>query len=160
MTPMQLAVRDTTAASMLGIDVEEFRRVVSAGALPGPILIGDVKRWNAAHIECIAKGYARRWREVFDESESWNWGDLLSIFEGDRRPYRYVSPHLRAEIFKRDGEKCQYCGTTSGPFHIDHIHPVSRGGGSDRSNLCVSCATCNLSKRDKTLEEWRAVSHD
>lgn len=54
------------------------------------------------------------------------------------------------------GRKCQNpkCDKT-GPrneFHIDHIHPVSKGGSNDISNLQVLCVKCNLSKGAKVLK--------
>jgi 5-methylcytosine-specific restriction endonuclease McrA len=42
-----------------------------------------------------------------------------------------------------------------GPFHIDHIVPVSRGGSNRDDNLCVACAPCNLRKSAKVGTEWR-----
>lgn len=59
------------------------------------------------------------------------------------------------EVRDRDGDLCAYCGDTEGPFHLDHIIPWSRGGDHSLGNLTISCATCNLSKGDKTPEEWR-----
>lgn len=64
---------------------------------------------------------------------------------------------LRAFVLERDGYVCAYCGDTEGPFHVDHIFPVSRGGTDDPENLTCACASCNLSKSDKTLQEWRGV---
>ena len=61
---------------------------------------------------------------------------------------------LRWFVFSRDGMICCYCGDHNGPFEIDHIFPVSRGGASVPDNLCVACAPCNAGKRDRTPEEW------
>ena len=65
-----------------------------------------------------------------------------------------LSSSLRAEIFKRDGYICQYCGSSKGPFECDHIFPVSRGGRNGSENLTTSCRSCNRSKGAKTLKEW------
>lgn len=62
---------------------------------------------------------------------------------------------VRDQVFERDGQVCTYCGCTEGPFHIDHIQPVSEGGTDDLENLCVACAPCNLSKGALSLEDWR-----
>lgn len=43
-------------------------------------------------------------------------------------------------------------------MHIDHIFPKSRGGKDSISNLITSCRSCNLSKSDKTLYEWKQTS--
>lgn len=74
----------------------------------------------------------------------------------DRRPP--IPVLLQNAVYDRDGPICSYCGT--GPlesWHIDHIIPWSRGGGHSLENLCVSCASCNLSKGAKTPEEWGAL---
>lgn len=52
----------------------------------------------------------------------------------------------RASLFASQAHICTYCGTTTGPFHCDHVVPLSRGGPSDQSNLTISCAPCNLAK--------------
>lgn len=54
----------------------------------------------------------------------------------------------------RDGTACVYSGDTAGPFHMDHLWPVSKGGTDDTSNIVTACASCNLSKGAKTLREW------
>ena len=59
---------------------------------------------------------------------------------------------MKAAVFDRDGEKCTYCGDESGPFHLDHVVPLSRGGGNIYGNLVVACAKCNVAKGDKLLE--------
>ncbi len=58
-------------------------------------------------------------------------------------------------IYRRDGRSCQYCGESYGPLCIDHVFPLSRGGSNDPDNLTVACVSCNSSKRDKTVSEWR-----
>lgn len=65
-----------------------------------------------------------------------------------------LSRHVRAAVLERDGERCHYCGRTSGPFHIDHVLAVANGGTDALDNLVVACKPCNLSKGSKTVEEW------
>lgn len=66
-----------------------------------------------------------------------------------------ISPRVRRLVFDRDGNSCRYCGSTDGPFHIDHVYPVSKGGTNDPSNLCVACVPCNLGKGARLLSEWQ-----
>lgn len=65
---------------------------------------------------------------------------------------------LRAFIFDRDCDTCQYCGVVGGRLECDHIIPVSRGGSNDPSNLSTACYDCNRAKGALTVEEWRALS--
>lgn len=58
----------------------------------------------------------------------------------------------RAMIYKRDGNKCQYCGSTRS-LTIDHVIPRSKGGDDSWGNLVVACSSCNVKKSDKLLEQ-------
>jgi hypothetical protein len=64
---------------------------------------------------------------------------------------------------QRDDYCCVYCGTTSSPdqeksrkavLSIDHIIPVTRGGGQTVEDLATACRACNGEKNDRTPEEW------
>lgn len=57
----------------------------------------------------------------------------------------------RSMIYMRDGNKCQYCGSTKN-LTIDHIIPRSKGGGNTWENLVTACHSCNTHKGDKLLE--------
>lgn len=72
-----------------------------------------------------------------------------------RAPRLPIAPEIKVSVWERDGDRCRYCGCERGPFSIDHIHPISRGGDNALANLAVACAACNLSKHSKLLfEEW------
>jgi hypothetical protein len=43
---------------------------------------------------------------------------------------------------------CKFCGLTT-HLTVDHIRPVSKGGGDERSNLQCLCLPCNLRKSNK-----------
>lgn len=59
-----------------------------------------------------------------------------------------IGKRTRFAVFKRDLFKCQYCGATppSAVLEIDHIDPVSLGGGNEEGNLVTSCYACNRGK--------------
>lgn len=67
-------------------------------------------------------------------------------------------------LVEQHEHKCYYCGvlTTNeeGKTKLtrDHILPLSRGGTDDISNVVPSCKSCNGSKGNKTLEEWKRVT--
>lgn len=63
------------------------------------------------------------------------------------------------ELFVNQGGKCNGClddlyKTGKQKYHVDHIIPLSRGGNNWPTNLQLLCPSCNLSKHDKTQEEW------
>ena len=70
-----------------------------------------------------------------------------------RRPARsdrYVPAHVRREVWKRDGGRCQWplegggiCGSTY-QVELDHIIPVAKGGPSSAANLRCACKGHNL----------------
>lgn len=124
---------------------------------------------DAEYIHRIVKLSRRRWNKVRSE--------IARFFEKDDRGYRLkerkrwimvrgvssslkavrpsISPVMRMFIGMRDNWTCGYCGTQHGPFDIDHIIPISRGGAlSDTENLICACAKCNRSKSDKLVAEW------
>lgn len=62
-------------------------------------------------------------------------------------------------IIERDGIKCHYCKvkTTRNAHNapaqaeIDHVIPISKGGGHTMANVVIACRKCNGAKHDK---EW------
>jgi 5-methylcytosine-specific restriction endonuclease McrA len=73
---------------------------------------------------------------------------------------------LFERIFQRDGFKCVYCGggkigagNCADRLEVDHVIPRSRGGSNEYSNLVTSCKSCNGSKKDRLLSEWRGGVH-
>lgn len=66
-----------------------------------------------------------------------------------------IGKKLRFDIFKRDGFKCQYCGSfpPNVMLEIDHITPVYSGGTNDINNLITSCFDCNRGKSKHELKK-------
>jgi 5-methylcytosine-specific restriction endonuclease McrA len=58
-------------------------------------------------------------------------------------------------ILKRQKYKCGECGTSiRKSYHVDHIHPLSKGGSNWPHNLQCLCSTCNLQKSDFDQVEY------
>lgn len=60
----------------------------------------------------------------------------------------------RNTVYQRDDHSCVYCGCTD-RLSLDHLFPLSRGGSNNLPNLVTACLPCNISKGDRTPEEWR-----
>jgi len=55
--------------------------------------------------------------------------------------------------FAEFNHRCAYCGA-GGDLHIEHVVPISRGGGHAIGNIIPACKDCNFSKRDSEVEAW------
>jgi len=79
---------------------------------------------------------------------------------------------LRNLLYKKDGEKCHYCGIEESDFLLiwgEFYGGKKRGGtlevdrkdntkGYEIDNCVLACAVCNNAKSDKfTYEEFKAV---
>lgn len=102
-------------------------------------------RWHAAN-----PGYNAKWRADNPDKKH---------AQNQRRRAREANvphePYSRTEILARYGDTCAYCDAPA--EHLDHVHPLSKGGADAPHNLLPACAPCNLSKNAKTLAEWAAT---
>ena len=73
------------------------------------------------------------------------------------RAYRKV----RALVLRRDGFLCVLCGAGGVPLEVDHIVPLSEGGGDDPVNLRVLCVGCHADRTygpgDTRAAAWDAL---
>ena len=77
----------------------------------------------------------------------------------------WITKAQRKAIYERDNYLCHLCGEVTlrdwDPANIgkcaslDHITPRSKGGTDDPSNLRVACMSCNASRQDTPIDEWR-----
>ncbi len=61
----------------------------------------------------------------------------------------------RFNIYARDDNTCQYCGSRMprADLNLDHVVPRVRGGATPWENVVCSCVPCNLRKGGRTPEE-------
>lgn len=65
---------------------------------------------------------------------------------------------VRGAALYMKGRLCARCGTTRGPFHVDHIVPARISWAARFSiwNLQVLCRRCHLKhKKRKEVLQWR-----
>lgn len=79
---------------------------------------------------------------------------VIQLVRYDRLPNREVR-FTRRNIFYRDKNRCQYCGRgfVQSNLNLDHVVPLSRGGGSNWTNVVCACISCNTRKGDRTPTE-------
>ena len=99
------------------------------------------KRWRAENPDIVSASESRRRARIKNAEGSHSAQDLLDI-----------------RINRAD--RCFYCGI---PLrrrgHVDHYIPLARGGTNYKDNIRWSCGPCNMSKRDRTgdeFEKWLA----
>lgn len=59
----------------------------------------------------------------------------------------------KAEIYKRDGGICFYCGVhlTEEEASLEHLLSTTHGGNNDKNNLTIACKPCNLEAGAKSI---------
>ena len=88
--------------------------------------------------------------EALKECEASDFCEPTDSKQNTRFP---LNSSIRKLIFERDFYRCINCGTHK-TLSIDHIVPVSKGGGNEIKNLQTLCTTCNSSKGNKSMTEW------
>jgi len=75
----------------------------------------------------------------------------FSIIKGDNEI-------IRKEVFNRDNGFCYHCGQFDNKWQVDHIVPVSKGGGGcGLDNLQTLCNECHVIKHYR-VSHHRAIS--
>lgn len=65
-------------------------------------------------------------------------------------PFTIIDKDLR----KIYSSPCWNCGTLEN-ISLDHVIPISKGGTHSIGNMISLCRSCNSSKSNKLLSEWR-----
>lgn len=71
------------------------------------------------------------------------------------QPQKRQISFSRANVFARDGYRCQYCGVRKDEraLNFDHVLPRVRGGRTTWENIVTSCYACNEHKGSRTPGE-------
>ncbi len=81
---------------------------------------------------------------------------MRAVQKYHNRQFEMKANYPVASLLSDQGHRCYYCGLLLHMSNatIDHMVPLSRGGLSDRENLCASCSPCNSFKASMTSEEF------
>jgi 5-methylcytosine-specific restriction endonuclease McrA len=81
---------------------------------------------------------------------------IVSIKGDVQDPSKRRVPLKNEHLFRREKNRCGYCGNTFSNTQLtrDHVVPVSRGGPNVWENVVTSCKSCNSAKDARTPEEW------
>lgn len=123
--------------------------------------------WSAEKIEYIEQGGTEdEWKKEKDRREhKWKMANdpdyvLYHRQKSKRRKammrdsvaIQITGKQIRARFAQFD-HRCAYCGA-DGDLHIEHVVPISKGGGHAIGNIVPACKDCNFSKRDHDAERW------
>lgn len=90
-------------------------------------------------------------RFIHSVSTSIPWPSVVRLKRYVRVPYRKVML-TRRNVLRRDGHRCQYCGTSEN-LTIDHVIPRAQGGRDTWENLVAACVPCNHRKGSRTPDQ-------
>lgn len=118
-----------------------------------------IKEQDLPRITGCTKAEFKRSRQFIEEfftvkDGKWRLGDFNFIRYSRPQSREQIATDAKSAVIARDGSRCVYCGSFKGPFHYDHLFPVSKGGRNEPSNLVIACSSCNLAKGGLTLQEW------
>ncbi len=118
--------------------------------MPPPVVktVRDIIFYQYAKIISESAGYGKKnygfimskWKKLKDGSEEWS----TAIRE-------WVKEH-------ENPNECIYCGSTAA-LTTEHILPRDRGGPDTADNAIRVCKSCNSSKGDKRLYEWKGLEN-
>jgi 5-methylcytosine-specific restriction endonuclease McrA len=79
---------------------------------------------------------------------------VIRLYGYDRLPAQAVKLNRR-NLFARDRNRCQYCGSLfpTSELSIDHVTPKSQGGADSWANLVCACVRCNARKGGRTPQQ-------
>jgi len=80
---------------------------------------------------------------------------IVMIRGRHRSPSRGHVGLSKYRLFARDRQTCAYCGShcSEADLTVEHIHPVSRGGRHEWTNVVTACRSCNTRKGNRRPEE-------
>ena len=62
---------------------------------------------------------------------------------------------FKRQLWIQQQGQCFYCeGPLLPRYHVDHIHPKSKGGPNHVDNYCLACQPCNHAKRDRPAVDF------
>ena len=94
--------------------------------------------------------YRKKWRKKLSEA--------MRLYLANKRATGHsaglVTKDFVARLLRLQKSRCAICQVGLKQYHLDHIHPLSRGGPHTKENLQILCVSCNCTKRDIPPDEF------
>jgi 5-methylcytosine-specific restriction endonuclease McrA len=145
---LYMAIRVVSARRAFSLLSRDLAEVVSP-ATNGGYTSYDFDSWT--ELSC--------YRELFTPDYDWvktvrmhiAVPKIIRLLGYDRLPKQTVKLNRR-NIYARDENRCQFCGSKfpTSELTLDHVLPRSQGGISSWENLVCACVACNSRKGGRT----------
>ena len=144
-----------TSAPMAG--PSSLRRVLLLNASREPLCVVSVHRAVTLLLSGKAVALEQDTAVLRSERLSLPAPHVLCLTRYVHVPYRQTVPPTRRTVLQRDGHRCAYCAASADT--VDHVHPRSRGGRHEWTNVVAACSRCNHRKADRLLSEisWQLL---
>ena len=94
-----------------------------------------------------AKAFSAAWAKMNPEARSAHARNRRAIHRNAEGVHTASDIHALLVLQKY---MCVVCRTSiKDSYHVDHIYPLSRGGGNGKHDIQLLCPTCNLQKHAK-----------
>ena len=92
--------------------------------------------------------------EVASPSVTWKMPAVIRLRRMPRTHQRSLR-FSRANVYQRDGYRCQYCGHkfVVGALSYDHVVPRAAGGQTTWTNIVTACKMCNSRKANHSCDD-------
>lgn len=123
-------------------EIEEMLRIRKA----------EAERWEKRKLELEKEQIAKK---IMEKQRVYNLEKIVrqeliekGLLYGEQTKRPPIPREIVDAVYKRDGGRCVYCGSTEN-LQLDHIIPFSKGGATSVENLQLLCQKCNLEKSNK-----------
>jgi 5-methylcytosine-specific restriction endonuclease McrA len=111
------------------------------------------KQWrkdNQEHVREVDREYRANNKEI------WAAKERRRRAKARNNPTFYVSAK---ELKKLYASVCAYCGSEEN-ITLDHVVPIQLGGAHSIGNLLPACGSCNFSKGQRLLIQWKKITRE
>lgn len=133
--------------------------VLNADAQPVSYLPLSAVQWKEAimymyHDKCSVLEWYDNWMV---RSPSWETRVPAVIMLKDYLRHSKQVRFSKSNVYLRDMYSCLYCGcdVTKSSATMDHVHPISKGGRTEWTNIVTACGDCNSRKGNSLSPSWR-----
>ncbi|WP_177235851.1 HNH endonuclease [Arthrobacter sp. ov118] len=127
----------------------------------------DISRGRSNQKACTPEHQVKAWMIDLQMTEPVRARINKNKREGDRRARKVNNPGYEQftaadwfAVLVAADFRCTYCEDRTYDMQMDHVIPLSKGGPHCLSNVTPACGSCNQSKRDSTVEDWRAARRE